>query len=299
MYDLISIGDITVDFFFKGSSLTQKDNRFYLAIGGKYPVEHFYESLGGGGANVAVGAAHFRLQTAVLGKIGENAFKQMILQKLMKKTVSSELVMIEKDYLNVSSILLTDSGERTIIHYYTPHTHFSNDLIRQSLQTKAVYLGNLPGVSLQERIALLASFKKNGALICLNLGVKDCQKPIREVSPLFKVADIFILNTYEFAELVKNKKETIDFSKNCAGLIGYDKQILILTDGKNGSFGYRQQKIFSQKAIVPERIIDTTGAGDAYTSAFLASYLRNNDVPKAMHEGSRYAAVILGKIGAQ
>ncbi len=57
MYDLISVGTISVDLYFLGKSFTFKDNRFALALGGKYQAENFYLSVGGGGANVAIGVA--------------------------------------------------------------------------------------------------------------------------------------------------------------------------------------------------------------------------------------------------
>ena len=50
MYDLISIGSISIDMYFQGDSLTNDGTRFNLAIGGKYLVEHFHGGLGGGAA---------------------------------------------------------------------------------------------------------------------------------------------------------------------------------------------------------------------------------------------------------
>lgn len=301
MYDLITLGDITIDLFFKGNTLTLKDNRFYLAIGGKYSAEYFYESLGGGGANVAVGAAKFGLDTAIVGTIGENAFKQMIIQKLTKKTVSCEFLNVEKDHLNLSSILLTEEGERTIIHYRTPEKRFLtvNNLMPQSLKTHIIYMGNLSSVPKIERKKLLALFKKNGALTCLNLGSTDCRDHDTDLDNLIGETDIFFINTYEFAELIGKKKETIDFSKNCVRFLNLDNKIIILTDGKNGSFLYHQNKIYHQKAITPKQIVDTTGAGDAYISAFLAFYHKENNFQKAMFQGASYAAEIIGRMGAQ
>src|SRR3989337_1672921 len=121
MYDLISIGNISLDLFFQGESLTFEDNRFQLAVGGKYFVNTLYKSVGGGGANVAIGGAKNGLKTAVLGKIGNNNFKPMILEELKNKEVSTSLCQFEEDYLNLSAILLTDKGERSIIHYSPPH----------------------------------------------------------------------------------------------------------------------------------------------------------------------------------
>lgn len=301
MYDLISIGDITIDLFFKGESLTVKDNRFYLAIGGKYHVDHFYESLGGGGANVAVGIAHFGFSTAVIGKIGENAFKQIIIQKLIKKTVSCEFLLIEKGYLNISSIFLTSSGERTIVHYCTPHESFflNENIKREIVKSKMVYMGNLPDIAIKERQEIISIFKKNNAVICLNLGIVDCRKPFSELSILINQADIFILNTYEFAELIKKERKTIDFKKDCSTYLKYQEKILILTDGKNGSYLYHRGNVYFQKAIIPKKIIDTTGAGDAYTSSFLASYIKDSNFEKAMRQGAFYSSEIISKIGAQ
>lgn len=301
MYDLVSIGDITVDLFFKGDSLTLKDHRFYLAIGGKYPASYFHESLGGGGANVAVGAAHFALNTAVLGKIGENSFKQLMIQKLTKKMVSCELLTVEKDYLNISAILLTDDGERTIIHYcpYEQHSFINERLLKQASRTKTVYMGNLPRTTVEDRRRILTFFKKKGVFIYLNLGAGDCREATSSIKNLIDCADVFILNAYEFAQLVKKKKPSINFTNNCAALIDFNDKILILTDGENGSYLYHHKKVYFQKAISPKKIVDTTGAGDAYVSGFLSSYLREKDLPKAMNQGALYAAKILEKIGAQ
>jgi len=304
MYDLITIGDITVDLYFKGQSLTQKDNRFYLAIGGKYVANYFYESLGGGGANVAIGASHFGLDTAVLGKVGENVFKQIIIQKLIKKCVSTEFLISESNYLNVSSILLTESGERTIIHFLTPRQSFQlSDIIKQNLtKSKMIYMGNLPDVAIEERESLLTFFKKRNIKICLNLGVSDCRKPVPQIQRLINLSDIFIVNTYEFAELVKKQKESLDFmGKNIIGYISelsLNEKIVVLTDGEKGSYLYHRKKFLYQKAIKPKKIIDTTGAGDAYTSGFLCSYIKKEELEKAMKNGAEYAAKILEKIGA-
>lgn len=301
MCDLVAIGDITIDLFFKSASFTQKDNRFFLAIGGKYSTDYFHESLGGGGANVAVGSAYFGLHTAVIGKIGENSFKQMIIQKLIKKGVSCEFLKIEKHYVNISSILLTESGERTIIHYADPYVNFqlSEHIKNQIGKTHALYMGNLPGVSYTDRTALLKSFKKDAVLICLNFGITDCRSNLSDLKKLLAYVDILILNTHEYAELIRKPCASIDFKKNSASLLQFDDKIIIITDGEKGSYVYANKNVFHQPALYPKKIIDTTGAGDAYTSGFLASYIKNNDIQKAMSQGAKYASVILSKVGAQ
>src|SRR3990167_10100712 len=120
MYDLISVGNISVDLYFKGQSFTKNKERFQLAIGGKYYADYFHEDIGGGGVNVASGVAKLGLRTAVFGKIGNNPFRDVIFKKLTDKKISTEFCQIENDYYKISSIILSENGERTILHYETP-----------------------------------------------------------------------------------------------------------------------------------------------------------------------------------
>lgn len=305
MYDLITIGDITIDLFFKGEELTQKDDRFFLAIGGKYLADEFHETLGGGAANVAVGASHYGLNTAVLGKIGENVFKQIIIQKLIKKGVSTEFLLLDKDYLNISSILLSYTGDRSIIHYATPHEtlDISEIMMNKLTRTTTVYMGNLPGISISERSKLLSFFKKKNIKIALNFGRQDCAESLAKVGKLIEYADILVLNKHEFADLVKKKIQTINFEKDCARLLPSklkaSKMVLVITCAEEGSFAYHEEKVFYEKAVKPTKLVDATGAGDAYTSGFLSTFIKSNDISAAMQRGSENAARILAKIGAQ
>lgn len=301
MYDLISIGNIAIDLFYKGSSFTKSSDRFNLAIGGKYVADEFYECLGGGGTNVAVNVAAHGLSTAVLGKVGLNVFKQFIIQKLLQKSVSIEYLQYDEKYINISSILLTESGERTIINYPTPNEemNLSDNMKRNITNTKMVYLGNLPDISIDERIVLLNLFVDKKIPIAINLGVKDCRRDILEVKKLIDLADIFILNTHEYAELIKKPLDKINFKENCSQILKMDKKILIITDGEKGSYGYNSGNFYYQEAIVPDTIIDTTGAGDAYTAGFLVGIIQQKSVKDSMSQGAEYAKVIMSKIGAQ
>ena len=203
MYDLITIGSISIDMFYQGSSLTMKDGRFALAVGGKYLVDSFYSGLGGGAANVAIGVAHHGFKTAIMGKIGENQFKTLIEKHLSDHGISSSLCQTEKEYMKISSILLSPSEERTIINFETPHEHIlrsDEDLTRME-NAKVVYLANLPRVSLEERKRILSHLFQKKILIVANFGIADCRRPIEQIESLLHHVNILIINTHEFANL--------------------------------------------------------------------------------------------------
>lgn len=301
MYDLISIGSISIDMYFQGDSLTNDGTRFNLAIGGKYQVEHFHAGLGGGAANVAIGVQKKGYKTAVWGKIGENQFKKLILKHLKDNDITSELCDEEKDYIKISSILLSSKGERTIIHYETPHEHIIKSVadLKKVEKTKVLYLSNLWRVPLEERKQVLSHARSHNIITIMNLGIADCRRPIEQVEFLLHHTDILIVNTHEYAEVVKKPIHELDFKKNITDLLPILKtKIVAITDGKNGSYAYINGGIIYEPAVHVSRVFDTTGAGDAFSAGFIAGYLEKENVEHALKLGNKHGAKIVQKIGA-
>ncbi len=301
MYDLITIGSISIDMYYRGDSLTQKDGRFSLAIGGKYLVDHFYEGLGGGAANVAIGVQSHGFKTAIVGKIGDNQFKHLIQKHLKDNGISASFCQIEADYMKISSILLSPEGERTIINYETPHEHIlrtDQDLLDFKL-TKIVYMSNISRVPLDERKRVLSYLHQYKILSIVNIGITDCRRPIEQLESLLHHVNVLIVNGHEFAEMVKKPFESIDFKKDITNLFPLLKtKIVVITDGKNGSYAYVDGGILYEAALPVEKVIDTTGAGDGFSAGFIVGYLTNGNIQEAMHEGNKRAAKIIQKIGA-
>ncbi len=299
MYDLISVGNIAVDLYYRGRSLTHKDGRFQLAIGGKYHVDYFHENIGGGGYNVAVGVAKHGLKTAVFARVGNNNFKEIILNKLKQKNVSSEFCQFEENYNIVSSIFLTDTGERTIISYDTPGHMIKKFLLHDELRkAKNIYVSSLSNVSLEDKIEIISYLKGDQTLTFVNLSIIDCKREPEVLYKIFDSLDVLIINTHEYSELIKKPYEKIDF-KNLEITLPYlNDRILIITDAEKGSYGYYKRERFFQKAIKSKKIVDTTGCGDAYTAGFIALYLKTKDIKSSMKSGAKYAAEKLTRIGA-
>lgn len=302
MFDLISIGSISVDLYFKGKSLTFKENRFQLAVGGKYSSDNLYIKVGGGGANVAIGAAKFGLKPVILGTIGENEFKPFIIEKLRLSKVSYSLCDFVKGHYNLSAVLLTDQGERSIIHYATSKQKlFDHHIsINHLANTRSIYLGNLPDVSLNEKIKILSFVKNKNIITVVNLGVVDARRPKNEIKKILDLSEVVIVNGHEFAEMVKAPYKDIHFHDNVIRwyIPFLSDQIVIVTEGPKGSYGYYKNQVYFQKAFKPKQVVDTTGAGDGYTAGFISEYLHSKNIEKSMAAGARYARQILEKIGA-
>lgn len=303
MLDLLTIGTVTIDLYYKGESLTENDGRFELAVGGKYFADHFYEGLGGGGANVAIGAVKCGIKAGVLAKIGDNPFKQLIIKKLKDSGISFEnFCDIEKEYINISSILLNKNGEKTVVNYRTDHQSiFSPESdFEKLIEAKAIYMANLSKVSLQERIEVLAFAKKHGIKVFANLNVTDCRRPIEDVMSFIEPVDALIINEFEYADIIKVPHHNIDFDHDIVKKYKpfQPTDLLVVTAGQKGSYCYHEGKVYYQKSSAVRQVLDTTGAGDAYTAGFISEYLKTSDIKKSMKKGADYAVNIIEKLGA-
>jgi len=299
MYDLISVGSISIDLYFYGKSLTRENNRFNLAIGGKYFADSFYENIGGGGCNVASGVANHGLRCAVFGKIGNNPYKDVILKQLTDKKISTEFCQIEDDYYKISSILMTESGERTIIHYETPSLLLKEFFLHKELKkAKNIYFSPMVHLSLKEKKRMISFLKGDSTLTFVNLPSLDCKRPKNELREIFDSLDVLIINAHEYSLLTGKKYEDIKFHKEKITIKQLQNRVVIITDAQKGSYGFFKGEFIFQDAVRPKKIVDTTGCGDAYTAGFISQFIKSRDITSSMLSGARYAAQKLSRLGA-
>jgi sugar/nucleoside kinase (ribokinase family) len=75
-------------------------------------------------------------------------------------------------------------------------------------------------------------------------------------------------------------------------------KLFVVTLGADGSRAFFGHAHFRQDAVPVGNVVDTTGAGDAFAAAFLASYMRGADVPASLKRGATLAADVVQRLGA-
>jgi fructoselysine 6-kinase len=76
----------------------------------------------------------------------------------------------------------------------------------------------------------------------------------------------------------------------------HDK-LFIVTLGAAGSIALRRGDAVRQPAIDVDRVIDTTGAGDAFAAGFLSHYCHGSSLDDSLAKGSRVAAGVVQHFG--
>ncbi len=105
------------------------------------------------------------------------------------------------------------------------------------------------------------------------------------------------LNEHELAELLESD---IDVQAGAAALIEqYGLSLLIVTRGKQGASMYSDSgKVFN---VVPEgvsKVVDTVGAGDAFTSVCLLGLMQDWDMQEILRRAQHFASAVVGVRGA-
>ena len=75
-------------------------------------------------------------------------------------------------------------------------------------------------------------------------------------------------------------------------------RLFVITLGPAGSLALGRGTRIACPAHAVERVVDTTGAGDAFTAGFLCEYALGGDVARSLARGSEAAAATLGRLGS-
>lgn len=299
---ILVAGSSVVDLIFQGRifSTRKKDNRLSLAFGGKYLAENFYQCFGGGGANCAVSLARLGYDVCLWSQIGNDAFGKQIFYNLKVNNVSTKLVKFKADKTPISCILLTYQGERTIITYRSNADILSlNNAVRKEMDYRDWFLlFSLAQLPQKEKLYILGEAKKRKMKIFLSLHGSEYAKGYDYLQPYLKIVDILHLNAHELADIFGAEASDLDFKKtNFCPKLGVP--LLLITHDVNGSYCQTKEQIFYHPALKIKEIKDTTGAGDAFASGFLASYLKNNNIDLALAFATKNSASVISQLGAQ
>jgi sugar/nucleoside kinase (ribokinase family) len=75
-------------------------------------------------------------------------------------------------------------------------------------------------------------------------------------------------------------------------------KLVVVKSGASGASAHTADAAW-RAGVLSVRVVDTTGAGDAFDAAFLVEWLRSRNVEAALRAGNRLGAHVAGHLGAQ
>lgn len=299
-FDLISIGDCTIDNFVQihdaevKCNLNKTDCRLCVEYGDKIPVDKLSHEVAGNAANSAVGAARLKLKNAIYTNIGSDPSGRQILEKLKNEEVNTRYVAVNEGMESNLSTVLIFQRERTIFVYHQQWEYRLPDLDF----AKWVYFTSVGESFTQSNLLgeLDAYLERTGAKLLYNPGTYQIKAGVKKNPKLLTLTELFVVNKDEAGRILG--KEDISIKKLLKGIADLGPKMVVITDGKEGSYGFDGER-FYHIGIFPANLVEMTGAGDAYATGLLAGLFYGNSLAQSMRWGAANGAAVVEQIGPQ
>jgi len=293
-YDVVTIGAAVLDIFMKSDKfkvVKSGDIPGGIAMcevyGGKMEVEEVLIVSGGGATNTAVSFAKKDLKTATIAEMGNDPQSLLIQKELEEAQVDTRFLVQEVDETTaVSVILIAEDGGRSImVNRGASAMLTKRDLPIDDLETRWLHISSLGGnMELLKTILNWAKSKK--VRVSLNPGLKEIAHKDK-LLPLLSLVEILFLNKDESRALWGNEK------------VNKGAYVSVITDGERGGEMIERDKRTRFEAIKVKKVVDTTGAGDAFVSGMVAGVLYGKNYEQALEWGIKNATSVLKYIGAK
>jgi ribokinase len=278
---IVVLGDIAVDIV---SRL-----RAPLVRGSDAPAE-VRLMPGGSAANVAVWLARLGQEVTFVGRVGADPFGRWLADDLRREGVTPALVFDEHRGTGVIQVLVEPDGERTMVPDRGANAVWSEADVPAGLIERARLLHVVGYVLLDadsRRGALAAMARARAAGVPISLDPSS-HAPLLALTPAG-----FWSMVGRVAVLLPNRHEAQTLTNQAApeaalaALQDHAEVVAIKLD-RDGCVAAHGGRIYRAPAA-PARVVNATGAGDAFNAAFLARWLADGDIAAACRE-----AVALG-----
>ena len=277
MYDVAALGELLIDFTCLS---TDTDG---------YPTMAAHP--GGAPANYLAALTKFGAKTAMIGKVGSDAFGRLLIKTLKGAGIDTRGMLVSDDvFTTLAFVTLDDSGDREFSFARKPgaDTQLRFDEIDLSVidATKVLHIGTQ---SMTNEPARDATYKAveyaagHGKLISFDPNLRkplwdDLDEAKRQMLWGLKHADIVKISDEETEFLFGIASE--EAAKHIIDSFGV--RLVYVTCGAEGCFYRTKTASGFVKALSGIAVKDTTGAGDIFGGSAMYGLLRAGGVPEKL-----------------
>jgi sulfofructose kinase len=250
---------------------------------GSYHCEKLSTEGGGMAATGLCAAARLGSETRLFSRVGDDIHGRFVRDGLAQYGVDASGVIAVPGRNTTVSIVLVDrnTGEKQF------YSEFE----------KSAYIDPLEGdLSLLEGMDVLlvdghwtdqawrsAQWARERGIPV----VSDFKRMYRGLEKVFPLVDYHILPFF-FAAEVSGEREPVSILRKLRALYG---GVPVITSGSEGGIYLRENKVFRYRAFPPPRMVDSTGAGDAFHGAFCHFLERGADIGRCLELASAVGAL--------
>jgi len=286
--DVIGFGALNVDKLYRVNRIAREDEESF--------VVDFQEATGGSAANTIVGLARLGLKTGYIGKVANDREGRLLLNDFKREMVDVSGVIVSKEGRSGTVIgYVGENGERAL--YVDPGVNDSLEFKEINLEyasrTKFLHLTSFVGEKPFEAQKKLVKELPADVKISFDPGALYSRKGLATLKSII-IRSFVVLPSETELKLITGEGH----EKGSRTLIGEGVSVVAVKLGDKGCYvtdGQESYLVESYKV----RVVDTTGAGDAFCAGFLYGLVKNKDLYECGRLGNFVASRCITKIGAR
>ena len=281
-------------------------------------VTSFAPKVGGAPANVCAAFARLGGRARLLTQLGDDPFGHRILHRLSETGVETDFITLtDKANTALAFVSLEENGDRTFSFYRKPSADmlYPPEAVRASslegvfaLHFCSVSIGEFPMKAAHKRA--IAIQRDRGGIVSFDPNLRfplwesreELRDAVREFLPL---SDIVKLSEDEL-EFVTGEAE---IGAAAETLFAQGVRLVLYTCGSKGAYAYTPG-VSAFAPAIQVKAVDTTGAGDGFTGAFLKKLsgiaparemldtLTAHDLEECLTFANQFCAVSVQRYGA-
>jgi ribokinase len=287
--EIIVLGDVNADIIARVSS--------WPTPGGECLAECVELHCGGVGANCALALRRWGISARLVACVGSDDLGSTLLKTLAKSGVGVKFIQrTTRAMTGLLYINVTPDGQRTFFG-----SRGANCLVRPqpTAALKGAMAACLMGYSFLDPAPeaaarlILRTVHARGGWVSLDVGMEPSHKIPKKILRMAQQVDLLFVSNEEAAALTGMS----DPCKSFARLRKAGARDIVMKLGKRGCLVLDGGEI----RLVPPfqvRVVDSTGAGDAFTAAFLHARLRGWPVAEAALAANAAGAAAASVVGA-
>jgi len=325
MDKIICIGSATKDIIFPiidGTVIETPEDleaqkKIVFELGAKYQVaQSRHETIGGCAANVACGLGRLGIEVHCCTRVGSDQTGDWIKEELQKNGVAVDLVQAGNHRSDLSTIVAHIPSEDRIIFSdrdSNERLEIASDELK-NVGAQWLFISSLNGnadESWESKLDKILQLSKDEKIkLIFNPGQKNLKSDVAKVVATIAQSEMVIVNKDEALEIVmsigkdeamprlyNNEKSLNDEKFLAEQLNKIGAKIVALTDGARGAWGLAGQEFVHVEAR-EEKVADTLGAGDAFSSGFIAAHLKEKSLQECLNWGIVNSSSVVQKYGA-
>jgi sugar/nucleoside kinase (ribokinase family) len=288
MYDILTFGDLCVDLILSGGDIVPEFGQVEKLVN-EYTLE-----MGGSCSIFACQAARLGMKVAILGRVGRDAFGELILARLTEAGVDTRFVEIDPSLKTGLGIALCKENDRAILTYPGTITAVQPADVTDELLALARHLHHgsyFLQTPLRPHIPdIFSRASQLGLTISLDTNW-DPDDQWDDVAELLPLVDVFLPNEHEAERITKSPSGSVIKEMHQMGA-----PLVVVKRGAKGAVVSDGRQLISQQ-VEPVSGGDSIGAGDSFDAGFLTGWLRGLPLAESLRIGCACGQSVAAQIG--